>query len=188
VIAWNRRTVTVAITLTTLAFVLVAYMVPNTGLLVVMRSLQMASSMAVAIRFWPAAAAGWRDDFKTSASIFAFCMVMLSVAIGVNAGWLWLWRSADEPRWMVDAAINGFLVLMTYVAQTGKLMSPDVIEPAAKRRAGPYVAWTLVAAVALSVVGLVFIGELTALAEFLRPYLAEPPKPSWSTRVPPPAP
>src|SRR4051812_16708461 len=105
-----------------------------------MRSLQMVSSGAVVIRYFPAARIAWKQNFQNEQQVYAFCMVLLSMAICLNAAWLYVWRSADEPRAMIDSAmVNGYIVCLTYVAYTGKVIAPDAYKGLIKKRAYPWV-------------------------------------------------
>lgn len=170
---WSRWTVTVFMIAATAVYAVAASLEPNPELLIVMRSLQIASSFAVVARFWPAIRIAWREDFRTSAQVYAFCMVLLSLGIGGNAIWLWFWRSANEPRWMVDSWINGYFVLITYISHTGELTAPGTTERQPQTKAYAHVMCALFVAIALSIIGLVDQDSAERIAEILRPWLAE---------------
>lgn len=170
---WNRASVTAFMVISTIIFCIMTMLMRNADMLIVMRAFQITSSFAVAIRFWPAASEAWREDFKSSYQIYAFSMMVLSVALGLNAIWLWLWRSADEPRWVVDSWINGFFVLVTYLAHSGKIIAPGLKDGKPQHEAYTFIICTLVIGVILAVVGLLDSKLAAAVLRFMEPIARE---------------
>lgn len=175
---FNRASILSFFVIFCVGFFAASYYATNPEVLIVLRSLQAASSFAVAIRYWSLAIEAWRANFKTSTHVYAFSIELLAQDLGYNALWLWWWRAADEPRWMVDSPVNGFFVLVAMVALVGKLTAPEVRDfdmpenPAGTKRAIIYIIGTLVVACALSIVGLTSETTATKLADLARPWLA----------------
>lgn len=170
---WCRATVVLFAVISTIVFCVLATFMKNKEMLILMRSLQVTSSFAVAIRFWPAASRAWQEDFKTAGQVYAFAMMLLSVAIGGNAIWLWLWRSADEPRWVVDSWVNGYFVLLVYLAQSGKLIAPGSRDGKPRKEAWSFIGWTLVTGAILGIIGLLDYTLATAILEAVEPFTRE---------------
>src|SRR4051812_19560006 len=170
---WCRTTVVLFAAVSLIVFCVLAALMKNKDMLILMRGLQVTSSFAVAIRFWPAARVAWREDFKTAGQVYAFAMMLLSVAIGGNAIWLWLWRSADEPRWVVDSWVNGYFVLLTYLAQSGKLIAPGSNDGRPQHEAYAFIWWTLAAGAVLGVIGLLDYNYAVDILRVLEPFTRE---------------
>lgn len=170
---WCRATVVLFAIISSIIFCAMAAIMKNKEMLILMRGLQVTSSFAVAIRFWPAAKLAWRENFKTASQVYAFAMMILSVALGGNAIWLWVWRSADEPRWVVDSWVNGYFVLLTYLAQSGKLIAPGSKDGRPRREAYAFMAWTLVAGAILGVIGLLDYDQADVILRALEPFTRE---------------
>lgn len=170
---WCRATVVLFAVISSIIFCVLATFMKNKEMLILMRSLQVTSSFAVAIRFWPAARVAWQENFKTAGQVYAFAMMLLSLAMGGNALWLWLWRSADEPRWMVDSWVNGYFVLLVYLAQSGKLIAPGSRDGRPRREAYSFIGWTLVAGAILGVIGLLDYDQATSIIKFMEPFTRE---------------
>jgi hypothetical protein len=170
---WCRATVVGFAIASTVIFCILTIFTKNADMLIVMRGLQVTSSFAVAIRFWPAARVAWRENFKTAAQVYAFAMMLLSIAIGGNALWLWLWRSADEPRWVVDSWVNGYFVLLTYFAQSGKLIAPGSRDGKPQHEAYWFMGVTLAAGAVLGVIGLLDYDCAVAILKVLEPFTRE---------------
>ena len=170
---WSRKTIVWFAIGSTLLFCVLTIFTKNADMLIVMRGLRVTSSFAVAIRFWSAAKIAWREDFKTSSQVYAFAMMLLSIAIGGNALWLWLWRSADEPRWVVDSWVNGYFVLLTYFAQSGKLIAPGSRDGRPQHEAYWFIGLTLVLGAVLGAVGLFDYNYATAILKWLEPFTRE---------------
>src|SRR4051812_37055561 len=170
---WCRTTVVLFAAVSLIVFCVLAALMKNKELLILMRGLQVTSSFAVAIRFWPAARMAWRNDFKTASQVYAFAMMLLSVAIGGNAIWLWLWRSADEPRWVVDSWVNGYFVLLTYLAQSGKIIAPGSHDGMPQRKAYTFLGLTLVIGAILGVIGLLDYDYATTIIRLIEPLTRE---------------
>lgn len=170
---WSRATIVWFAIASTLIFCILTIFTKNADMLVVMRGLQITSSFAVAIRFWTAAKRAWQADFKTASQVYAFSMFLLSLALGFNAIWLWIWRSADEPRWMVDSWVNGYFVLLTYLAQSGKLIAPGSHDGRPQRKAYAFLGLTLVVGAILGVIGLLDYNYATAVIKLIEPLTRE---------------
>jgi hypothetical protein len=170
---WSRVTVVWFAIASTLIFCILTIFTKNADMLIVMRGLQVTSSFAVAIRFWTAAKVAWRDDFRSAAQVYAFAMFFLSIALGLNALWLWLWRSVDEPRWMVDSWVNGYFVLLTYLAQSGKLIAPGSKHGRPQPQAYVFLALTLVAGAILGVIGLFDNDYASTIIKAIEPFTRE---------------
>jgi hypothetical protein len=170
---WSRRTIVAFAIASTFIFCIITTFTKNADMLIVMRGLQITSSFAVAIRFWTAAKIAWKDDFKTASQVYAFSMFLLSIALGFNAIWLWLWRSVDEPRWMVDSWVNGYFVLITYLAQSGKLIAPGSRDGRPQRQAYFFLALTLLAGAIIGVIGLFDGGYAKSFIKIIEPFTRE---------------
>lgn len=175
---FNRVSIIIFFVVSCAMFFGARYLAPDPKVLIVIRSFQAAMAYAVAIRYWPWAREAWRADFKTRAQVYAFSIELLAQGIGHNAMWLWWWRSADEPRWMVDSALNGFFVLIIVIAFGGKLAAPEVREPnmpdnpMGTKRMVTYIIGAVLFAGTLSWIGLMNDSAARDLAEMVRPYLA----------------
>lgn len=170
---WSRRTVVGSAIALTLIFCILTIFTKNADMLIVMRGLQITSSFAVAIRFWTTAKIAWREDFKTASQVYAFSMFLLSVALGLNAIWLWVWRSVDEPRWMVDSWVNGYFVLITYIAQSGKLIAPGSRDGRPQRKAYFFLGLTLLAGAIIGFMGLIDADYARAVINAIEPFTRE---------------
>lgn len=170
---WSRRTIVSFAIASTVIFCIITTFAKNADMLIVMRGLQITSSFAVAIRFWTAAKIAWRNDFRTASQVYAFSMFLLSIALGLNATWLWIWRSVDEPRWMVDSWVNGYFVLVTYLAQSGKLIAPGSRDGRPERKAYLFLALTLIAGAIIGFIGLIDSYYATAVIRAIEPFTRE---------------
>jgi hypothetical protein len=170
---WCRTTVVMFTVISSIIFCLLAAFMKNKEMLILMRGLQITSSFAVAIRFWPAAKVAWREDFRTAGQVYAFAMMLLSIALGGNAIWLWLWRSADEPRWVVDSWVNGYFVLLTYLAQSGKLIAPGSKCGKPQHEAYAFIGWTIVLGAIIGVIGLLDYDYATHILSAIEPFTRE---------------
>lgn len=170
---WSRRTIVVFTTISMLIFFILTMFLRNADVLIMMRALQITSSFAVVIRFWHAACIAWKEDFRNAAQVYAFSMTVLSIAIGANAIWLWLWRSADEPRWVVDSWVNGYFVLLTYLAQNGKIVAPGLSRGKAQFKSYIYISATIICGIALGIIGLLDQSYAIAFLKFIEPLTRE---------------
>jgi hypothetical protein len=170
---WSRKTVVGFAIVLTIIFCILTVFTKNADMLIVMRGLQITSSFAVAIRFWTAAKMAWRENFKTASQVYAFSMFLLSVALGFNAIWLWIWRSVDEPRWMVDSWVNGYFVLITYIAQSGKLIAPGSRDGRPQKRAYIFLAMTLLVGAIIGFMGLVDSNYAKSFIKVIEPFTRE---------------
>lgn len=161
----------------------VALLRPNTEVLVAVRAFQVTTSIAVVWRFrWAFKAVlkhrGAVDDW----TIFSLAILLGYAGQGLNAFWLLIWRSARlgtiesawmGPNWMVDAAINGYWVLVSgwsallYMSapgtENGKLTDRNL------RLVAQVMIWTLI----LASIGLTQSFWFIKASLFLEPYMAE---------------
>jgi hypothetical protein len=170
---WSRFSVVTFAIISTIVFCVMIAFMKNADALIVMRAFQVTSSFAVAIRFWPGARIAWRENFRTPSQVYAFSMELLSLALGLNAIWLWLWRSADEPRWVVDSWVNGYLVLITYLAHSGKLVAPGLKDGVPERESYWFIGWTVLIGTILAIFGLFDFGFATKVLSILEPIARE---------------
>lgn len=146
---------------------------PNPQILIVMRAFQLSFSLTVVRRYAPSVIKAFNDEYVTERTMIAFGFCAFASVIAANAAWLLLWRSADEPRWMVDASINGFMVLFSIYTAGIEIGAPNTnrgqIDPVFWR----YIGVAVVSSVVLSVVALTFGDQARAITDWLAPFLAE---------------
>lgn len=151
-----------------------AWIWPNTQVLICLRSFQITTSIAVVIRWRAAFVQVWREGLKASDDVMStVALVGAYASMGGSALWLYLWRGADEPRWMVDAAINGYFVLLAGWCALVHSTAPGTEAGRMSTVAKHYMIWVALSTVLLSVVGLYGGTEFKPVAEWLEPYLGE---------------
>lgn len=160
----------------TLAYTIAAAAAPNADILLVVRSFQMASSGAVVWRYRPALAKVWREGFQgDDQDLLTFAIVLGYGALGMNALWLWIWRGALETFWMVDAAVNGYCVLVSAWAAVLYTASPGANRGVLTKESKHTLAAVFVVTIILSIIGITATPAFIAVEQFLRPYMAEIP-------------
>jgi hypothetical protein len=167
----------------TLTYTLAAMAWPNADVLLVVRSFQITSSGAVVWRYRPALVKIWREGFRgDDHDLLTFAIVLGYGALGLNAFWLWLWRGALETFWMVDAAVNGYCVLVSCWAAILYTASPGADQGVLTRESKKLVVIVFAATFVLSVVGITATPAFVAVEQFLKPYMAESPLKSGRRR------
>lgn len=158
----------------TIAYTVAAYFLPNTLILIIVRSFQVAASGAVVWRYRPGLVKVWRQGFRgNDEEILTFAIVLGYGALGINALWLWLWRGALEPHWMVDAAINGYCVVISAWAGVLYSAAPGADHGELTRGSKRMVTLVLLATFALSILGLTASPMFMRLEAWIKPYMAE---------------
>jgi hypothetical protein len=163
--------------LITVGFAFFSYLFPNPKVLIVARSFQATTSFAVVIRYRWAFRDVWRQGLAaTDDALLTFAIVGMYLALGVNAIWLWLWRGALERQWMIDASVNGYLVLITAFMALLHIGAPGTLNGRLARETKFYVIGIVVAGIILSVVGLLATDTFQEIADILEPFMAEAPR------------
>jgi hypothetical protein len=168
---------------TTALFTLAAVVFPNNEVLVVVRSLQVAASFAVVLAYSPALRCYWtRGEMRSPDAILTVAIVMSFLVAGLSSLWLYLWRSADEPRWMVDAAINGYFVCMSAWAAILYASAAGTSQGGVIRATRRNLLMVGIITAVMSAAGLFFPSFFSGLAAGLEPFMAErydAKDPSW---------
>jgi hypothetical protein len=156
------------------AYTVVAWHFDNTDILVIMRSLQLTVSGALIWLLWNAFRIVWRDrDHVDEEHVALTGQLLLWIAMFLVSIWLLLWRVSDEPRWMVDSAVNGFLVILVIFAGMFQLAAPGAREGRFPRRALKALTVAVVLALVVASLGFYFTNEVTEFTEMIRPWLGE---------------
>jgi len=155
------------------------YFFDNTEVLIYIRSFEVWISAAAIFMTWPVARRMWKNpELGRDVSmyeVYAFGTMLILIGTFSSASWLLIWRLADEPRWMVDAWVNGAFVIIITSGIMLQLISPGIdsgeIPKKTKRIWYAAVIFSLVVAFA----GIVFSKFFVDVSLFLRPYMAEDP-------------
>jgi hypothetical protein len=155
-------------------YTVIAWYFDNTDVLVIMRSLQFTVSAALLWLLWDAFRIIWKDrDGVDEDHVAMTGQLLLWLAVFFSSMWLLLWRVADEPRWMVDSAVNGFMVLLVVFAGIFQLAAPGARNGRFPLRAIKALMVSVVMALVIAGLGFYFTNEVTEFTEMIRPWLGE---------------
>lgn len=155
-------------------FTIAFWLFPNSSVLIVIRSFQIASSIAVVWAYWPALKRVIREGFRGNADqLLSSAIVLGYVAMGVNAFWIWLWRGALEEHWMVDAAINGYCVVLSSWTAIMYSAAPGTVDGEITKSNKYMLLVLFLGTVVLSIVGLTGTPVFKWIEQTLKPYMAE---------------
>lgn len=147
---------------------------PNPVVLLVVRSFQVVSSLVVVFRYKPALVKVWKGKFYgEEGELLTFAIVLGYAALGVNAFWLWIWRGALEPFWMMDAAINGYCVVVSAWAGLIYSAAPGTADGKFSSESKKMITVVILGTIVMSAIGLLMTPAFLQVEEYLRPYMAE---------------
>ena len=155
------------------------YFFNNTDVLIYIRSFEVWIAAAAIFVTWPVAKRMWKNpEMGKQASmyeVYAFGTVLILIGTFGSAAWLLVWRLADEPRWMVDAWINGAFVIVITGGIMLQLISPGIEDGEIPKKTRRVWYAAVIFSLVVAFAGMAFSDAFQKLSLILRPYLAEDP-------------
>lgn len=147
---------------------------PNTNVLICLRSFQVTSAVAVVHSYRWSLVQVWRAGRKVDDELLLTAAIVIGYAMtGASAFWLYLWRSADEPRWMVDASINGYFVAVAGWCAMVYATAPGTECGRLTKYARRYILWVFIATIMMAAIGLTSAPLFRRITDTLEPWMSE---------------
>lgn len=157
-----------------ISYCAIAWVLPNNPLLVFLRACEASIALTAIVGLWRTVRVVWADGYAVNEEhVYALGDFLQWFGVFLNATWLYVWRTADEPVWMANSAVNGFCVVLICLGGLLKITAPGAIKGEFPRAAFKLLATCAVSIAILFGTALAFHRQIKELTIWARPYLSE---------------